>query len=176
MNSGLPRSFDISFRKLSAGTFQLTTSQTIPLSPERAFTFFEDPRNLFEITPDWLDFRLANPDTSEVSEGSEFDYTIRWCGIRMRWRSRIIDYLPPERFTDIQIRGPYRSWHHLHTFEGRPEGTLLRDVVTYKPPLIGVPFHDLMIRGQLTDIFSYRAVRIAEWAGGDFRPKALRRP
>jgi ligand-binding SRPBCC domain-containing protein len=150
-------------------THRLTASQVLGLPQERIFVFFQDPENLFEITPPWLDFRLKGEDTREVFEGAEFDYTIRWLGLHIRWRSRIIDYRPPNRFTDIQIKGPYSSWGHLHTFESVPEGTLMRDEVIYRLPLAAVALHPLFIRRQLEDIFAYRAVRIARWAGGEFQ-------
>lgn len=107
---------------------------------------------------------------TRVYEGAEYEYTIKVFGLRMIWKSRIIDYKPPERFIDIQIIGPYRAWSHLHTFEGIAEGTFLQDIVTYQPPLYAIPFH-LIIKRQLRDIFSYRAVRIKEWAEGNFKRK-----
>ncbi|MEW6418637.1 MAG: SRPBCC family protein [Nitrospirota bacterium] len=127
----------------------------------------------FEITPDWLDFRMVNQGKTEVFNGVEFDYTIRWLGLKLRWQSRIIDYKPPERFTDIQIIGPFQYWRHLHVFERVSEGILLKDEVTYKVPfgLVGILLHALVIKRQLKDIFSYRAIRISEWARGGFKSK-----
>jgi ligand-binding SRPBCC domain-containing protein len=146
--------------------YRLAASQVLPLPPEHVFPFFEDPRNLFEITPDWLDFRMMDPGQSAVFEGAEFGYTIRWLGIRIRWRSRITDYRPPNRFADIQLIGPYRSWHHVHTFERVPQGTLMRDEVTYELPFGAGLLHPWVIRPQLRAIFTYRARRVAEWSGG----------
>jgi len=42
----------------------------------------------------------------------------------LRWRTRINVWQPPHRFEDEQIRGPYRQWIHVHTFELRDGGTL----------------------------------------------------
>ena len=36
---------------------------------------------------------------------------------------------------DIQVMGPYNSWVHRHLLETVPEGTLMRDNVTYTLPL-----------------------------------------
>jgi ligand-binding SRPBCC domain-containing protein len=106
-------------------------------------------------------------------EGAEFDYTIRWLGIPLPWKSRIIGYKPPSQFTDIQITGPYRSWSHLHTFEEVSEGTLMLDTVTYQLPLgpLGDLAHALAVKHQLDDIFRYRAMRIDEWVRGQMRKK-----
>ncbi|HDY72401.1 MAG TPA: hypothetical protein ENH50_12135 [Nitrospirae bacterium] len=54
-----------------------------------------------------------------------------------------------ERFTDIQIRGPYRFWSHLHTFEEVPEGTLMRDEVTYRLSHTAGLLHRSIIKRQL---------------------------
>jgi ligand-binding SRPBCC domain-containing protein len=141
----------------------------LPIPPEKAFVFFEDPWNLYDITPDWLQFKLISPEKPQrIHEGSEFEYTVKWLGLVLRWRSRIVDHHPPGRFTDIQVAGPYESWVHLHTFEPVPDGTLMRDRVDYRLPmgLAGRLLHAVRIERQLEDIFSCRAVRIDQWARG----------
>jgi ligand-binding SRPBCC domain-containing protein len=116
-NYALPSTFTIEFTRSGHMTYQLKTSQILRLQQEDTFSFFENPGNLFEITPDWLDFRLLDSEITNVFEGAEYNYTIKWLGLKLKWRSRIAEYRPPERFTDIQIIGPYRHWSHLHTFE-----------------------------------------------------------
>jgi ligand-binding SRPBCC domain-containing protein len=94
----------------------LKTEQHLPVSRIRAFSFFEDCRNLFFITPDWIDFRMHGlPASLAVTEGSDFDYRIPWLRIKMTWKSRIVNYRPPE-VTDIQIQGPHGTWRHFHHF------------------------------------------------------------
>ena len=176
MRSDVPPTFTISFEHIHRSLHRLSASQVLPLSRKEAFTFFEDPRNLVDITPGWLRFVMKDRDSrTEVFEGAEFDYTIRWLRIPMPWKSRIMGYMPPEQFTDIQLAGPYRSWSHLHTFEESEGGTLMRDTVTYQLPLgpIGTVVHALAVRRQLENIFSYRAKRIDEWARGEFRKKKV---
>lgn len=164
------------FSKINTLTYQLIATQFLPVPPETAFTFFEDPENLRGITPDWLDFRISNNQVNtQISEGSEFDYTIRWLGIKLSWRSKITEYRPPERFIDLQVVGPYLFWSHLHIFERSPLGTLMKDEVTYRLPygVIGKIFHSLVIKKQLKDIFSYRAMRINKWAESGFNRKNM---
>ncbi len=167
----LPATFCIAIDRPDSKTFRLSASQVLPVMRAKVFSFFEDPRNLFQITPAWLDFRMLDSSKSAVFEGAEFDYTIRWLFLKMLWRSRITGYRPPESFTDIQLRGPYRYWSHLHSFSEAEEGTLMTDEVTYRLPFgpFGMFLHRLIIRRQLREIFCYRAARIAQWAAGDFR-------
>jgi ligand-binding SRPBCC domain-containing protein len=170
----LPPTFKIRFEKPDRYTYLLSTSQILTIPVAKAFSFFERPENLSEITPDWLNFRFDNKGgQSQTYEGAEFDYTIRWFAIKIRWHTKISEYRRPEMFTDVQIKGPYAMWSHLHTFEPVPEGTRMRDFVTYRIPfgILGEFFHGFIIKRQLQDIFLYRAVRIAEWADGTFKSK-----
>jgi len=175
MSSNLPPTFTHRFERIDRATRRLECSQVLPLSRKEAFVFFEDPRNLFDITPDWLRFVMKDSGgRAAMFEGAEFDYTIRWFGIPMPWKSRIMGYKPPEQFTDIQLRGPYRSWSHLHIFDETEGGTMMRDSVTYRLPFgpLGSMVHALAVRNQLEEIFRYRAMRIDAWARGRLERKA----
>ncbi len=68
------------------------------------------------------------------------------------------------RFTDEQLRGPYRRWVHEHAFEPHPKGALVCDRITYELPLgpLGRLAHRLFVRRQLEGIFNYRAARLEE--------------
>jgi ligand-binding SRPBCC domain-containing protein len=156
--------FTIAFERQGTLAWRLTSRQLLPLPRDEAFVFFRDPRNLNSIIPDWLEFTMVGPrDKLKVFEGAEIDYTIHWFGLRLRCRNRIEEYRPPERFTGVQLAGPYRSWRHLHTFEPVPEGTLLGEEVTYRIPARALFFEGLINR-QLENIFAYRATGIAAWA------------
>jgi hypothetical protein len=156
----------VTIEPIGQATFVLRTEQRFPVPRIRAFSFFEDPRNLFSITPEWLDFRMHGTAAPPVvSEGVEFDYHIRWLGIKMPWKSRIVNYRPPEEFTDIQLQGPYRSWQHTHRFACIEQGTFMTDEVRYCLPFscMGTLVHTLFIKRQLLDIFCFRAAKIREW-------------
>ncbi len=175
MPSSLPETFTLRIKRLDRATWELAASQVLPLPSEKAFVFFEDPRNLFDITPDWLRFIMLDRDAkTAMFEGAEFDYRIRWFGLQLPWKSRIEGYRPPEQFTDIQVKGPYRFWSHLHLFEEAAGGTLMRDIVTYQLPfgVLGAAVHALSVRRQLENIFHYRAMRIDEWSRGTLRRKS----
>ena len=165
--SRLPYSFRISITRGGIGRYHLNTTQIFPVSRATAFTFFEDPGNLCDITPPWLDFRLHGAvKPVKVCVGSEFDSHIRWFGVLFQWRSRIIHYKPPSAFTDIQLIGPYNYWEHRHEFKDVPEGTQMTDEVVYVLPfgILGDIIHALVVTHQLQDIFCYRAAKINDWA------------
>ena len=146
--------------------FQLTASQWLPRAPKEVFTFFADAFNLEDITPPWLRFRVLTPPPINLRSGSEIDYRLRLRGLPLRWRSRISDWSPPFQFVDDQIVGPYRLWHHVHTFEARDGGTCVRDHVEYASAG-GVLANALFLRRDLRDIFTYRQQRLTELFGAD---------
>ncbi|HYQ48366.1 MAG TPA: SRPBCC family protein [Thermodesulfovibrionales bacterium] len=164
-NINLPADFRIVIRDFEKG-YRLDTFLSLAVPRDKAFVFFQNPQNLFDITPEWLDFRMvADSNGEKVFEGAEYDYHIRWCGLTLKWRSRIQTYNPPYNFTDIQIVGPYAKWEHSHRFKEQGETTLMFDTVVYELPLscIGRAVHAIMVKKQLKDIFCYRALKVIEW-------------
>ena len=70
-SSKLPTDFRINIGAIEQG-YRLETFQTLQIPREKAFVFFENPKNLFDITPDWLDFRMVtNKNGDKVFEGAE---------------------------------------------------------------------------------------------------------
>ena len=121
------------------------------------FRVFEDARNLAKITPPWLNFEVTTAQI-EMRKGAEIDYVIRWQGLPMKWKTLIVDYNPPDSFVDLQMRGPYKLWHHRHTFTESAEGTIVGDCVDYSLPLgpLGRIAHAVMVKRQLLEIFRFR--------------------
>lgn len=145
-----------------ARTYTLERTQFLPLSIEQTFAFFEDATNLEAITPDSVHFRIVTPAPIEMQSGTQIDYRLRIAGVPVKWRTLIETYEPPFRFVDTQLKGPYKLWHHTHSFEAVNGGTQMKDVVKYQ---IGFgPFgriaHRLFVQKMLDDIFEYRKIQI----------------
>ena len=136
---------------------RLTCSVTLSAPLKEAFDFFSDASNLEAITPDSLRFSIVEGQDLVMRVGLEIDYRLRIHGIPARWRSIISKWEPPFAFVDEQVRGPYRSWHHLHTFHAVDDNmTRVEDVVTYQCPGGGL-IHKLFVRRSLEHIFAYRS-------------------
>jgi ligand-binding SRPBCC domain-containing protein len=139
--------------------YRLERTQVVPRPVEEVFPFFADAANLGELTPPFLGFTILTPSPIDMKPGTLIDYRIKLHGIPMKWRTRIEELVPNERFVDVQLKGPYKTWRHLHTFRAVPGGTELGDVVDYELPLgpLGGLAHAVMVRRQLATIFDYRA-------------------
>ncbi len=122
------------------------------------FAFFSDAGNLERITPGFLHFRILTPRPVAMRTGALIEYRIRLFGIPLRWESVIETWEPPARFVDVQRRGPYALWHHLHEFRAVPGGTLVVDRVRYALPMgiLGEIGHALFVRRSLGRIFGHR--------------------
>ena len=85
----------------------------------------------------------------------------------MRWSSEITVWEPPYRFVDTQLRGPYKLWHHTHSFSAQNGGTLIGDHVDYALPfgVFGQLAHALIVRRDVEPIFRYRQQRLAQLLG-----------
>jgi hypothetical protein len=146
----------------------LRREQWIPRPLDEVFAFFSDARNLAEITPPWLGFRILSPCPIRIAIGTLLRYRLSWHGLPVSWSTRIARWDPPFRFVDVQLSGPYRLWHHTHRFESHDGGTRMTDVVRYRLPFgpIGRAVHALKVRRDVAAIFDYRFQRIAELFGG----------
>lgn len=129
------------------------------------FDFFADARNLEQITPPWLNFRILHADP--VAQGSTIRYRLRWHGVPIRWTTEILHWDAPNRFVDLQRSGPYRLWHHIHRFEPHGSQTKMTDIVRYALPLgmLGRVVHTAKVRADVQRIFEYRRDRISELFG-----------
>lgn len=152
----------------------LERTQRIRAHLDSVFPFFEDPRNLAEITPPWLRFQVVSSTDDRVREGTRIRYRIRWLGLPLPWESVISRYDPPHLFADQMLVGPYRRWVHTHTFRelstgpaGGPVEVEIADRVEYELPAgpLGSLAHRLLVRRQLEAIFDYRARRVEEIFG-----------
>lgn len=135
---------------------------------DEVFAFFAQAHNLQRITPGFLDFRILTPAPIAMGVGTRIDYRIRLRGISMRWRTHISAWEPPHRFIDEQLKGPYRTWIHEHTFEQEArngvQGTRCRDLVRYDAP--GGPLiHRVLVRPDLERIFRYRQASMQQIMG-----------
>jgi len=146
--------------------YELVDSFVVAADLAEVWRFFSSAENLPRITPPWLGFEVL-PFDAPIRLHSRLDYRIRWMGLPLRWRTRIVDWTPPRGFVDLQVGGPYTVWHHRHTFVPVRDGTRCSDSVIYKVPggPLGEILHDTVIERQLLDIFRHRRQATARELG-----------
>ena len=148
----------------------LERAQQLSISLQEAWAFFSSPRNLAVITPPGMGFVIREPfDDRPMYAGQRITYTVKpVLGIPLTWVTLIEDVQAPHRFVDTQVKGPYKRWRHLHTFEEVDGGVLMRDRVEYELPMgpLGELAHTIFVRQRLKDIFDYRHATLENHSGG----------
>jgi hypothetical protein len=147
--------------------YELTDHFQVGADLSRTWTFFSSAENLRRITPAWMQFTITAGGDAPIALDTVLDYTIRWKGLPMRWRTKIVEWSPQRQFMDLQVRGPYALWLHQHSFAEVAGGVECRDRVIYRMPvpLVGRAVHAAVVRNQLLGIFRHRRKVIGEELG-----------
>ena len=147
--------------------YHLYREQFLPRGLSEVFDFFARAGNLEGITPPWLGFALVTPEPATIDAGTLIEYRLHLHRVPLRWVSRIDVWDPGREFVDVQVKGPYRVWHHRHQFQATAGGTLVRDHVRYALPLgrLGEAAHAAFVRRDLARIFRFRQTAVARLLG-----------
>lgn len=149
--------------------YSLKTVQQIPVDVETAWDYFSQPKNLEDITPTELGFKITSQHHGErMYAGQIIEYTVKpMFGIPIYWMTEITHVVPLQFFVDEQRYGPYSLWHHQHHFKQVEGGVEMTDIVHYKIPFwfMGNIAHNLFIKKKLKDIFEFRKSRVTELFG-----------
>ena len=157
---------------------------------EMVFAFFADPYNLPRIMPPAMDAKLLNlklvsPETGSRTAGFAGTSSVAGAGTEMllsfralpglpwrgKWLARITDCEINHFFADLQVQGPFKSWHHRHEFVSQVRdgvsGTLIRDLVDYEVGCgpLGSLADRLFVGRQLRRTFAWRQRAVRELLG-----------
>ena len=131
----------------------LERSQRVEIPVEGAFAFYGDAAQPRAADAALAALRSDDPGRAVLREGALLDYRLKLHGVPIRWQTLIKTWEPPDRFVDVQLKGPYSLWEHTHTFERAEDGaTVIRDRVRYAIPFgpFGAIAHRLFVRRDLS--------------------------
>ena len=144
--------------------YEIREKQALPVSLDEAWAFFSHPKNLAEMTPEYLNLKFTNKlFREEMYAGQVITYTVKpVLGIPMFWMTEITHVKDREFFVDEQRVGPYALWHHQHHFREIPGGVEMTDIVHYKLPgwWLGDLANAMFVRNQLKSIFTFRRAKV----------------
>jgi len=153
--------FKIDPRIPEDGDSVFTVSQWVSTPLEKTFEFFSDARNLEQITPPFLSFRIITPTPIEMRPGALIDYQLKLRGFPIQWRTEITEWELLKGFTDVQLKGPYRKWVHRHDFHEEKGGTRVEDTIHYRVPG-GYLIDQMIVRPDLDKVFGFRQRKISQ--------------
>lgn len=140
--------------------YQFEKEQKINASLEEVWDFISSPKNLKEITPDYMGFDITSKNAPEkMYPGLIISYKVKpVAGIKTTWVTEITQVRDLEFFVDEQRIGPYAMWHHQHIIAPIEGGVLMRDIISYSPPFgfLGRIANGIVIKKKLNEIFDYR--------------------
>lgn len=158
-----------------AGAGRMSGSQT-HVRPETTTTMRKSivlehaPQAVLDLCLSREGFPAMMPDPFDLQWSSAYDgrlggtYDFRWLFkglIPIRWTAFIDSYTPGREFSDLQIRGMFRYYHHTHTCEPHPRGCLYTDTVEFRS-LLGSRVDRLVMLGQLKRLFVFRHDRMSK--------------
>lgn len=72
--------------------------------------------------------------TGQIGEGQTVTWQARHFGVPFRMTSLVSEVVEPIRFVDHQVKGPFKSFRHVHTFEPHASGTKMVDAISFTAP------------------------------------------
>lgn len=146
--------------------YHLKTVQKIPITLDKAWDFFSDPKNLQLITPADMQFRVISQfHGNKMYPGQIIEYKVSpLLNIPLYWMTEITHVEDKKYFVDEQRFGPYSLWHHQHHFKEVDGFVEMTDIVHYKLPawFLGDIAHWIFVRKKLIGIFDYRFKKVEE--------------
>jgi ligand-binding SRPBCC domain-containing protein len=115
---------------------QVVIETVIAAPVERVFDLARDV-GIHTETASFSDERLVSPGRLQglLELGDLVAFEGRHFGIRQTFIAKIIEMSPPRRFVDEMVKGAFTWLKHEHEFHVHAQGTLMRDVITWKAPL-----------------------------------------
>ncbi len=144
--------------------YTIHREQIVPAPLQMIWDFFSNPRNLNELTPPDLSFRIIGEVAERMYAGQIIEYRVSFMpGFWSKWLTEITHVRDRAYFVDEQRLGPYKLWHHEHHFVPVDGGVRIIDKVTYIVGFgpIGAVVNMLFIRGKLRRIFDFRRERVS---------------
>lgn len=129
----------------------------LPVSAQVAFDWHARPGAFERLTPPWLETRIVE-DSNGIETGSRLVFEVKKGPAWIRWVAEHRDTVQGERFTDIQISGPFAYWRHVHRFEPTSTGCRLRDQIRFALPFswLSHPLAGWFVRRDLERLFTFR--------------------
>lgn len=130
-------------------SFVCRTESSLP--PERLFDLARSIDVHVESQKGSGERAVAGVRSGLIGEGQEVTWRARHFGIPLTMTSRVTQVDFPRSFTDEQVRGPFRSFRHVHEFEAAPGGCIMTDRVEFAAPfgLLGRAAGKLVLRPYL---------------------------
>ena len=142
--------------------------QNLPISLDYAWDFFSSPKNLNEITPAEMTFKILDNIPEKMYAGLFIRYKVApVLNIPLNWVTEITHVADKQFFVDEQRVGPYAIWHHEHHFEEIDGGVKMTDILHYHVGMgpLGWIAEKIFVNAKVQGIFDYRFTKLEQLFG-----------
>jgi uncharacterized protein len=130
----------------------------LPASADAVFAWHEAPGAFDRLTPPNEPVRVLRH-VGGIQDGARVSLQVGPWPFSWRWDLEHRDYQQGRSFTDVQVRGPFRYWKHIHRMIPHgPASCVLEDSIEYELPLgiAGRLVGRLFMQPTLKRLFAYR--------------------
>ena len=113
---------------------RLSGEMSLASSPDKVIAFFSDASSLEKVSPPAMRVRLTPRSARSLSRGAVVEYILQSGILRLRCQALIAEWRNGADFTDVQVRGPFLWWRHVHEFEVKGDLVVVRDRLEYLLP------------------------------------------
>lgn len=138
---------------------QFSKETLLNVPAQFAFNWHAHPDALRKLLPPWENIKIIQQ-TGTIKNGDRVKLKIPIApGLRTQWLAEHCGYEAFHQFEDVQLKGPFRDWHHTHIFEPVSETSCkLIDKIEYTLPLgnVGAFLGKSFVQSKLKAQFTYR--------------------
>lgn len=129
----------------------------VTANPEKVWAFHSSAEALNVLTPEDRQMRMISTDLA-VREGAIHEFKVKVGPVWTTWIAEISEVQPPFGFRDLALKSPLKKWSHHHQFLEHPNGTLIRDTVSYELPfgVLGRLVNRLFVSRDIDRLFAFR--------------------
>ena len=136
--------------------FRKATTINVPAEELERWHF--SPGAFQRLTPPWERVQVVD-EPPEIADGTRAVVNMKTGPFTTTWVAEHQNCRAGEGFTDVQLKGPFADWRHVHSFNSRAgDSSELVDDITYRLPLgfLGTVFGSAFVRSKLKRTFTYR--------------------
>lgn len=145
------------------------TIETFILAPiELCFDLARDVEIHTQTTSKTMERAVEGVTAGLMETGDVVTWEAVHFGVKQRLTAKITHMKRPYEFTDVQVKGAFHSFTHLHRFFAKDEGTVMIDRFEYKAPLgvIGLLANRLFLKRYMVRFLTHRAWELKRIAEG----------
>jgi len=130
----------------------------ISCTPDELFRWHEQPDAFKRLMPPREPVEVLRHDGS-IKDGARAQLRVGFWPLKFNWELEHRDYIAGQQFCDVQIRGPFKSYRHVHRITGAGNGNaVLIDEIQFEMPMgfFGVWLGKLIMLPKFRRLFEHR--------------------